>query len=153
MRPTRVVLALLIVGQSVAFFFATALTLSYRVQYLGVAQFLGGFTPGDDYRRFVPLMETTPWWVHSLWVAASVLFLVSAWKLLRNRRPAFPSFAAAFVLGTVGNVISSSTQAYAVAFSFPAPNLTRDYLVPAVTVFMAMVAAADHSSKVFPSSK
>ena len=135
-------LALLILGHALAFVFATALTLAYRLHYLKVARLLGGFTPGDDYRRFVPLMDATPWWIHGLWVTASVLFLISAWQLVRNRRAAFPVFAMALVLGTVGNVISHATPAYREVFSFPEPQFTRDYLIPAATAVVPVLIAA-----------
>jgi hypothetical protein len=135
-------LALLILSQVLSMLFATVLTAAYRLQYAGVATFLGAFTPGDDYRRFIPLMDATPWWLHGLWVAANVLFFASGWQLLQNRRTAFPFFAAAWVLGTVGNLIAQSIPAYRVAFSFPEPLFTRDYLIPAVTTVVAVLVAA-----------
>ena len=138
----RGLLALLIVGQAVSFLFATALTLSYRLNYLRGARSLGGFTPGDDYRRFIPLIEATPWWIHALWVAASLLFLVSAVQLLRNRSAAFLAFAAGWVLGTVGNLISQATPEYRHAFSFPTPMFTRDYLIPAAVALLPLLIAA-----------
>jgi|HubBroStandDraft_4_1064222.scaffolds.fasta_scaffold216385_2 hypothetical protein len=60
----RVLLTLLIASQVLSMLFATVLTAAYRLHYLGVAAFLDGFTPGDDYRRFIPLMDATPWWIH-----------------------------------------------------------------------------------------
>lgn len=138
----RGLLTLLIGTQVLSMLFATVLTAAYRLHYLGVAALLGGFTPGDDYHRFIPLMDATPWWIHGLWVAASVLFFVSAVQLLRNRRAAFPLFAAAWVLGAVGNLISQSMPAYREAFSFPAPLFTRDYLIPAVTALVPVFIAA-----------
>jgi hypothetical protein len=138
----RVVLTLLIVGQVLSMLFATALTVAYRLHYLGVAAFLGGFTPGDDYRRFIPLMDATPWWIHGFWVSASVLFFASAWRLLRRSQAAFTLFAAAWVLGTVGNLISQSMPAYREAFAFPAPMFTRDYLIPAATALVPVLVAA-----------
>jgi hypothetical protein len=138
----RGLLTLLIFGEVLSMFFATVLTAAYRLHYLGVATFLGGFTPGDDYRRFIPLMDATPWWLHGLWVASGVLFLVSALQLFRKSGTAFLVFAAAWVLGTVGNLISQSIPAYRQAFSFPAPLLTRDYLIPAATALMPVVVAA-----------
>jgi len=54
-------------------------------------------------------------------------------QLLRKRSAAFPLFAAAWVLGTVGNLISQSMPAYKEAFSFPTPLFMRDYFIPAVT--------------------
>ena len=122
--------------------FATALTAAYRLRYLGVAAFLGGFTPGDDYRRFIPLMDATPWWVHGLWVGAAVLFVASAEQFLRKRRAAFPLFAMAWVLGSAGDLISRSMPAYGQAFSFPVPMFTRDYLIPALTAIAPVFIAA-----------
>ena len=138
----RAFLALLIAGEVLSMLFATVLTAAYRLRYLGVATFIGGFTPGDDYRRFIPLMNATPWWLHGLWVAAAVLFFASGWQLLRNSRAAFPLFAAAWILGTAGNLISQSLPAYREVFSFPAPLFTRDYLIPVTTTLLPVLIAA-----------
>ena len=81
--------------RALSMLFATALTLAYRLHYVRGAAFLGTFTPGDDYRRFIPLMDATPWWIHTLWVTAAVLFVACAVQLLRKRRAAFLLFAAA----------------------------------------------------------
>jgi hypothetical protein len=138
----RGLLALLGIGHALIFLFATALTLAYRLQYLVVAALLGGFTPGDDYRRFVPLMDVTPWWIHVLWIVASALFFDSAWKLVRNRRAAFPIFAAAWVLGTVGDLFSHSMPAYREVFAFSAPQFARDYVMPVATALVPVIMAA-----------
>ena len=138
----RGLLALLIFTQVLSFLFATILTVSYRLNHLRIATFLGSFTPGDDYRRFIPLMDATPWWIHALWVAASALFFISALQLVRNRPAAFPLFAAAWILGAVGNLISESMPAYGEVFSFPAPSFARDYLLPAVTTLIPVLIAA-----------
>jgi hypothetical protein len=140
-RYVRLVLVLLIATQVVSMLFATVLTAAYRLDQLRLASFLGAFTPGDDYRRFVPLMEATPWWLHALWVSAAVLFFASALELLRNRRTAFPLFAAAWLVGAAGNLISESLPAHRQAFSFPAPMIMRDYVIPAATVLIAVVVA------------
>lgn len=135
-------LTLLILGQALNMLFGTVLTAAYRMHYLGVAAFLGGFTPGDDYRRFIPLMDATRWWLDALWVAAAVLFVASAWQLLRKRRAAFPLFAAAWVLGTIGELISRLMPAYRQVFSFPEPLFTRDVIIPAVTALLPVFIAA-----------
>ena len=135
-------LTLLILGEVLNMLFATVLTAAYRLHYVRVATFLGAFTPGDDYRRFIPLMDATSWWLDGLWVAAAVLFFASGWQLLRNSRAAFLLFAAAWVLGTVGNLIAQSSPAYRVAFSFPEPLFTRDYLIPAATALVPVLIAA-----------
>jgi hypothetical protein len=135
-------LALLILGQALNMLFATVLTGAYRLNYVGVATFLGAFTPGDDYHRFIPLMDATPWWLHGMWVAASVLFFASAWQLLRDRAAAFPLFAAAWILGTAGDLISRALPAYRQVFSFPEPMFTRDYLIPTATIVIPLLIAA-----------
>jgi hypothetical protein len=137
----RVVLALSIGCEALYMLFATALTVAYRIRDLDAAAFLGSFTPGDDYRRFIPLMDATPWWIHALWVTAAVLFLACALQLLRKRRAAFLLFAAAWILGAVGNLISQSIPAYRKAFSFPSPMFLRDYFIPAVTALVPVLIA------------
>jgi hypothetical protein len=137
----RAALVLSIGCEALSMLFATALTVASRLHYLGGAAFLGTFTPGDDYRRFIPLMDATPWWIHALWVTAAVLFLACAVQLLRKRRAAFFLFAAAWVLGAVGNLISQSIPAYREAFSFPAPLFLRDYFIPAVTALVPVLIA------------
>ncbi len=134
-------LTLLILSQVLSMLFATILTAAYRLNYLGVAALLGGFTPGDDYRRFIPLMDATPWWLHGLWVAAAVLFFASGWQLIRDRPAAFALFAVAWVLGTAGNLISQSLPAYREAFSFPSPLFMRDYFIPAATALIPVLVA------------
>jgi hypothetical protein len=137
----RWVIALLMGVQALDLLFATVLTLAYRLRYLDLANFLGGFTPGDSYRRFIPLMEATPWWVHALWVAGSALCVLAAWKLLRNRPAAFLLFAAAWSLGAIGDFISHSLPAYQEAFSFPTQQMTRDFLLPLARTLLPVVAA------------
>ena len=137
----RAILVPAIVCEALSMLFATALTIAHRIHDLNVAAFLGAFTPGDDYRRFIPLMDATPWWIHALWVAAAVLLLACAVKFIRKRRAAFPLFAVAWILGTAGNLISQSIPAYRAAFSFPAPVFLRDYFIPAVTALVPVLIA------------
>jgi hypothetical protein len=139
----RAILAIPIFWLVISFLFATALALAVRLGSPGAAEFLGGFTPGHDYRRFIPLIEATPWWIHGLWVSASMLFFASAWELLRNRAAAFGLFSAAWIVGTTGNLISQSMPAHRAVFSFPTPSFARDFLLPAVAVIVpALIAAA-----------
>jgi hypothetical protein len=142
LAPVRALLVLLIGGEVLSFLFATVLTAAYRLHYLGVATFLGRGTPGDDYRRFIPLMDAAPWWIHALWVGSAALLFDSAWQLLSKRRSAFPLFSAAWVLGTVGNLISQTMPEAREAFSFPAPIFTRDYLIPVATALLPVFIAA-----------
>ncbi len=138
----RGLLAFFIAGEALNMLFAPVLSAAYHLRYLRVAAFLGGFTPGDDYRRFIPVMNATPWWLNGLWVAASLLLILSLWQLLRKNGAAFLLFAAAWVAGTAGNLIGQSMPAYKEAFSFPTPLFTRDYLIPAVTALVPVFIAA-----------
>lgn len=80
-------------------FFATALTIAYRMNRVGAAERLGGRTPGDDYLRLVPLMEAVPWWLHALWVLAGVLYLIAATGVVVNPTPsAIATIVIPFVL-------------------------------------------------------
>jgi hypothetical protein len=137
----RALLVALILTQVASFLFATVLTVAYRGHHLGMAAFLGGFTPGDDYRRFLPLMERPSWGLHALWVGASVLFLAAAVQLLRRQVTAFALFAAAWALGTVGNLIAESSPVYRQVFSFPQPAPMRDYVIPAASALLPLAIA------------
>ena len=137
----RVFLTLLLLGEALNMLFAPVLTAAYHLHYLRVAAFLGGFTPGDDYRRLIPLMNAAPW-MHGFWVAASVLFLASAWQVVRKNRSALPLFAAAWMLGATGDFIAQAMPAYREAFSFPTPMFTRDYLIPTATALAPLFIAA-----------
>jgi hypothetical protein len=138
----RLLLAALIIGRALDLLFATVLTLAYRSHHLGVASFLGGFTPGDDYRRLIPLMAATPWWLHALWVAGSVLCLIAALELLRNRPAAFLAFGAAWIAGTAADICCSAMPEYRAAFSFPAPQFLRDFAVPTARTLLPILVAA-----------
>lgn len=140
-RPARALLALLIATQVLSMLFATVLTVAYRANYLRLARFMGGFTPGDDYRRFIPLMDATPWWVHALWVTASLVFFAAGWQLLRDRAAAFPLFAVGWLCGTAGNMISQSMPVYREVFSFSTPLFARDYLIPSATSLLTVLIA------------
>ncbi len=136
-------LALFILGQAFDQLFATVLTVSCRLQLVGLARFLGAFTPGDDYRRLIPLMNATPRWLHAHWVAGRVLFVAAAWALLRNRRSAFPVFAAAWIAAAAGAILNHAMPEFRAAFSFPTWQVIRDGLIPtARTLLPALVAAA-----------
>jgi len=68
--------------------FATVMTVTYRLHAVGMTEVLGWITPGDDYRRFIPLMAAIPGWLHGLLVAAGACYLVAVFCLLGRRRGA-----------------------------------------------------------------
>lgn len=81
----RLMVAALLAFKALDDVFATALTIAYRRGALGVAEHLGRATPGDDYRRLVPLMDAVPVRHHGLWVLAGLLYLAAvAYVLLRK---------------------------------------------------------------------
>ncbi len=140
-RYARAVVAFLIGTQVVSMLFATVLTVAYRLHYVQIAGFLGGVTPGGDYHRFIPLMKEMPWWVHGLWLLSSLLFGVSAWRLVENRRSAFLLFASAWLLGMLGDFVSQTMPAYREAFSFRTPVVMRDDVIPAASLLLPILIA------------
>ena len=87
-------------------FFATALTIAYRTNALGVAARLGGATAGDDFRRLIPLMDAVPLWLHAMWVCAGVLYLMGIGDIVLRRHRVHLFVGAAVVLDLVAEVLS-----------------------------------------------
>jgi len=143
----RWLLVLFIAHQAFEVLFAPAMILAWRAHALGLTQALGRSTPGDDYRRFVPLMDATPDWMIGLAIVAGGLYLVSAWRLLLDRRGAFVLFAVAFglELASMGAkyVIPGYAELSHATFTFPEPNIRRDVLIPtALALLPALLALA-----------
>ena len=80
----RLMVAALFALKALDDFFATALAIAYRIGAFGVAERLGRATPGDDYRRLIPLMDAVPVWLHGLWVLAGILYLVAIACVVRR---------------------------------------------------------------------
>lgn len=80
----RAALACLIALLALREFFAPLMILAYRMQYRGLARFLGLRTAGHDYRRLISVMDATPVWLAALWVAAGLLYLMALWRMLRR---------------------------------------------------------------------
>lgn len=93
-----IVVALLLLALVAADLLATVLTLAYRLGFLGLATDLGSFTPGDDYRRLIPLMEGLPLWLHGVMVLAAGSYLVAIACTLYRSRAAFISVLSALAL-------------------------------------------------------
>jgi len=104
-------LACLIALLAVREFFAPLLIFAYRMQYLGLAHFLGLRTEGDDYRRLIPVMDATPSWLPVLWVAAGLLYLIALWRMLRRTGGSTAPFFLGFALELVGIWAVQSVQA------------------------------------------
>lgn len=145
MRWTGWALALLALWLAVTMLFATGLTVAWRMHDLGIAGVLGARTLGDDYRRFIPLMDATPVWLHGLWVASGLFYLLAGWRLLRNGRGAFALFAAALLLqfagAAAGQLLPELAQLNRRAFTFAHLDILRDYLMPAAQLILLAMAS------------
>jgi hypothetical protein len=107
----RSALACLIVLLALREFFAPVLIFAYRMQYLGLAHFLGLRTAGDDYRRLIPVMDATPSWLAALWVVAGLLYLVALWQMLRRTGASFVWFLLGAGLDLAGVLAIRSIEA------------------------------------------
>ncbi len=93
--------------------FDAALGLSYRLHFPKIAEVFGAFTPGDDYRRFIPVFDAVPSWAVGLSLVAGLLYLATLWPLLRGRRELFPFFTAAVAVDLIHYAVLRSIPAYA----------------------------------------
>jgi hypothetical protein len=130
----RALLALLIAVQVARALFAPAMVLSWRLGATGVTAALGGQTAGDDYRRFIPLMQAAPHSMLAAALASAVLFMFAAVTIRRGRSTALVLFLIALGLDMASTVLGDLSPqmraARAAAFAFPDHNLRRDVLVP-----------------------
>lgn len=106
----RSALACLIALLALREFFAPLLIFAYRMQYMGLAHFLGLRTAGDDYRRFIPIMDATPSWLVVLWVASGLLYLVALWQMLRRSGASHVPFFLGFGLEFAGMLAIQSLE-------------------------------------------
>jgi hypothetical protein len=74
--------------------------------------------------KYVPLMQATQWWQIAIWIAVTVLFALTAWRLFRGAR-ALIVYATAFVLQVIGWWLFHNMAVYRQTFS-PA-ELQMDY--------------------------
>ena len=106
----RSALACLIALLALREFFAPLLIFSYRMQYMGLAHFLGLRTAGDDYRRLIPVMDATPSWLPVLWAAAGLMYLVALWRMLHRKDGSIAPFFLAFALDQACAVTAKSIE-------------------------------------------
>jgi hypothetical protein len=130
----RSVLALMFGFEAFQALFAPMMVLSYRLGDIDITRTLGGLTPSDDYRRFVPLMDTANGLPLGFWSASGILFIAAAWRLVRTRRTAFGLFALAYAVSLIGSgtdaLIPDYSDTSRRAFTFAEPNFIRDVLIP-----------------------
>lgn len=117
----RSALACLIVLLALREFFAPLLIMAYRAKYLGLAHFLGLRTAGDDYRRLIPVMDATPFWLVALWLAAGLLYLVALWQMLRRTGASYLLFFLGAGLDLAGVLAIRSIEASTGVIVSPIP--------------------------------
>jgi hypothetical protein len=114
-------LGLLIALLALRELFAPLLIFAYRMNYLGLAHFLGLRTAGDDYRRLIPLMDATPAWLPVFWLASGLLYFFALWQMLHRNRVSYIPFVLAFGLDTVGELTAMSLEASTGVAAGPIP--------------------------------
>ncbi|HVC30487.1 MAG TPA: hypothetical protein VND24_04810 [Steroidobacteraceae bacterium] len=142
-------LAFFAFAQALSMFLAPVSIVAYRLRWLRIDEFLGGRFPGGHYQRFIALMNATPDWEVALWTAVGLLYLVLAWRLLRNRRGAFVLFAGALLLayavacaGWMDRQLNPAlAEIYRHTFTFSQANLRRDDLLPAAAQVLPLLMA------------
>jgi len=117
----RSALACLIVLLALREFFAPLLIVAYRMKYLGLAHFLGLRTAGDDYRRLIPLMDATPFWLVAVWVVAGLLYLIALWQMLRRAGASYVWFFLGAGLDLAGVLANRSIEASTGVIVSPIP--------------------------------
>ncbi len=137
----RVLLALFMGCEALPMLFTTVLTLAWRLDDFEDTDLLRTWTPFDNYRQYIPLMEAIPWWLHTLWVATAFLLIATAVQILRKRQSAYPLFASAWLLGSTGDLVALSLPAYRATRLFQSPMSLREYVTAVVTALVPVLIA------------
>lgn len=117
MRILRMALGVLVALAALWELYPLSMTLGYKMHLLAAT--------GAE-AKYAPLMQATQWWQIAIWIAVTVLFALSAWRLLRGGR-ALVVFATAFVLQLIGWWLFHDMPVYRQTFS-PA-ELQMDYYI------------------------
>ena len=136
----RLALAALLAFKAFNDFFATALTIAYKMNAFGAAESLGRLTAGDDYNRFVPLMEATPVWLHGLWVLAGILYLIAIVLVVGGFGRAHIPVLAALALEIVANLAARPIIEASGVVVNPNPSVIVTLVIPYILpLFLALV--------------
>ena len=133
----RLGIAFWIMLQALSGVFDAVLVLSYKLHALRITEFLGLRTEGDDYRRFIPLMDGTSTWEAALPLLVSALYLAAIVQVFRRRRSAAGLLIAGLVLSAGPWIHGLGTPSFAQAFS-PA-HVRRDALLYFVTALLGVL--------------
>jgi hypothetical protein len=126
----RLALAALIAFKALDDVFATALTMAYRMNFLGMAERLGRLTPGDNYSRLIPLMDAVPLWLHGLWVSAGILYLVSIWLVIRGAGKAYLPVLGAVLFEVAARFLGKPVIEASGVIVNPNPSLIASVVIP-----------------------
>ena len=136
----RVVIALLILFKAFGAAFATAMTVAYKMNQLGVTESFGKMTPGDDYRRLIPLMEAVPAWLHAMWVAAALCYLASIVGLLTRKRFAYVAVVVGLGLEVAGTLLERPIIDAVGVRANPNPSVLAQFLQFGLPLLLAVAA-------------
>lgn len=128
----RLVLAVFIAFKALDAFFSTALTITYRVNFVGTAERLGRLTPGDDYARLIPLMDAVPLWLHGMWVLAGVLYLIAMARVMLGKGWAHIPVLAALGIEVVANLVRRPIIKATGVVVNPNPSVIASVVIPFV---------------------
>ncbi len=132
--PVRGLMVLPLLFEVMQSVFAQTMTLAWRMGATGVLGVMGAQTPGDDYHRFIPLLQLVPDWYVAAGFAAGALVLASAVQLVRRRRSAVVLFVVGIVVGILAESLVQRVPGYSDAarqvFVFKDVRTMRDMVIP-----------------------
>jgi hypothetical protein len=135
--PMRGLLILPLLFEVMQAVFAQTMSLAWRLGATGVLGVMGAQTPGDDYHRFIPLLQLVPDWYIVSGFLAGALVLASAVQLVRRRSSAVMLFVAGIVVGIVAEALVHMNPPFNHAaqqvFQFKEVNTMRDLVIPIAT--------------------
>ena len=105
----------------------------------GAAERLGRLTPGDDYGRFIPLMDAVPPWLHGLWVLAGSLYLLAIADVVRRTGRAYLAILAAFSVEVVANLLARPIVGATGVVVNPNPSLIAAVVIPFILPLLLVV--------------
>jgi len=132
--PMRGLLLLPLLFEVIQAIFAQTMTLAWRLGASGVLGVMGAQTPGDDYHRFIPLLQLVPDWYVAAGFVAGALVVASAVQLVRRRPSAVILFVAGIAVGLAAETLVHAVPGYNDAarqvFHFRDARAMRDIVIP-----------------------
>ncbi len=143
--PVRGLLILPLLFEVMQSVFAQTMTLAWRMGATGVLGVMGAQTPGDDYHRFIPLLQLVPNWYVAAGFVGGGLVLASAVQLVRRRPSTVMLFVAGIVVGIVAEALVHRVPGYTDAarqvFQFKDVQTMRDTVIPITAELMPVFIA------------